>query len=259
LDCCTYFFNNGQKDIGVRIVTTITELKLEDHRLLRIVANQLFQEGKLDQALWLFTTIVKLRAEEPQSHRELALVLAEKKQYQKAIDLLYKVVETEWPIRFQHIEDEVIMELNRTIWLAEKDKVPVDTSKIDKIFLQRLPVDVKLVITWDADDLCIDLHIYEPDGGKSFYGGNLTNLGGWSSPDYSGCTAYSTSMLREYMIKNGFPGSYRICANYYSNHRQDLTGGTTIWFTIFTNYMKDDEKKTNICPQVDGEFCYPNI
>jgi hypothetical protein len=40
------------------------------------------------------------------------------------------------------------------------------------------------------------------------------------------------------MIKNGFPGNYHICANYYSNHRQDLTGGTTIWFTIYTNYMK---------------------
>ena len=69
-----------------------------------------------------------------------------------------KVIETEWPIRFQHIEDEVIMEMNRTIWLAEKDGVNVDTSKIDKRFLKKLPVDVKLVITWDADDLCIDLH-----------------------------------------------------------------------------------------------------
>jgi hypothetical protein len=40
------------------------------------------------------------------------------------------------------------------------------------------------------------LLVFEPDGGKSYYGNNCTHLGGWSSPDYSGCTAYSTSMLR---------------------------------------------------------------
>jgi hypothetical protein len=55
------------------------------------------------------------------------------------------------------------------------------------------------------------------------------------------------------MIKNGYPGSYKICANYYSNHRQDLTGGTTIWFTIFTNYMKGKKKLAG-----KYQFCLEN-
>jgi len=51
-------------------------------------------------------------------------------------------------------------------------------------------------------------------------------------------------MLREYMIRSGVPGTYRVCANMFSNYRQDLTGGTTIWFTVYTNYMKENEKRT---------------
>jgi len=219
-------------------------MKLEDPRILRIIANQLFQQGILDQALWLFTAIVKMRPEEPQSHRELAVAFTENKQFQKALETYYKIITTEWPIRFQHIEDDVLSEINRTIWLAGKSNVNVDTSFINPGFLFHMPTDVKLVITWDLDDLCIDLHIYEPNNEVSYYGHYMTSLGGWSSPDYSGCTAYSTSMLREYMIRSGVPGTYRVCANMYSNSRQDLTGGTTIWFTVYTNYMKENEKRT---------------
>eukprot|EP01119_Soliformovum_irregulare_P011528 TRINITY_DN2904_c0_g1_i4.p1 TRINITY_DN2904_c0_g1~~TRINITY_DN2904_c0_g1_i4.p1 ORF type:complete len:1168 (-),score=440.41 TRINITY_DN2904_c0_g1_i4:11-3514(-) len=243
LDCCCYFFAEKQKEIGLRIVTNIVELKIEDARLMRIVANQIYQEDMLDQALYLFKLILKLKNEEPQSHRELALVLAAKFEFQLAVNSFNHVLETEWPIRFQHIEDEVIWELNRTLWLAEKAGKSVDISKIDSRFLERLPCDVKVVITWDVDDLCIDLHIHEPSGDKCYYGRHVTSIGGWSTPDYSGCTAYSTAMLREYMVRDGFPGTYHICGNYYSSSRQDLTGGTTIWFTIYTNYMKENEQK----------------
>jgi Ca-activated chloride channel family protein len=80
---------------------------------LRIVANQLFQESQLSQSLWLLSYVAKLRAEEPQSHRELAILYAECKDYQKAIDILWLLIVTEWETRFQHIEDEVLMEMNR--------------------------------------------------------------------------------------------------------------------------------------------------
>lgn len=38
------------------------------------------------------------------------------------------------------------------------------------------------------------------------------------------------------MIKNAMPGEYKLGCNYYSNHRQDLTAGTTMWFTVTTNF-----------------------
>ena len=74
---------------------------------------QLYQEGIVDQAIRLFEKVLKLRAEEPQSLRDLALAASEKRDYQRAVDLLWKMISTEWPVRFQHIEDEATFELNR--------------------------------------------------------------------------------------------------------------------------------------------------
>jgi len=201
---------------------------------------------------------VKMKAEEPQSYRDLALVYTDQRQYQKAIDLFNKVIIQEWPIRFQHIEDEVIMEMNRALWLAKKNEVSVDISSINNKFIEHMPVDVKLTIAWDTDDCCIDLHITEPTGTKSYYGNHCTEIGGWSTPDYPGCPSYSTSMLREYMIKIGMPGKYTVNANYYSNYRQDLTGGTTVWFTIFTNYATELEQRTSTVVRLGTNSVVPS-
>jgi len=47
------------------------------------------------QAKWLLQKVLALRGEEPQSYRELALAHRACKEYQEAIDLLWKVREGE--------------------------------------------------------------------------------------------------------------------------------------------------------------------
>ena len=48
-----------------------------------------------------------MRTEEPQSHREVGMLRSEMGDLQGAWDNLWHVVETDWALRFQHIEDEV--------------------------------------------------------------------------------------------------------------------------------------------------------
>ena len=90
-------------------------------------------------------------------------------------------METEWPDRFTHIEDEVLMQLSRyinllyiiyfmltltirTLFEAEQESnnnktlKKVDTSKMEQRFLRLLPVNIHCTIAWDTDDTCIDLH-----------------------------------------------------------------------------------------------------
>lgn len=246
LDCAHFFFqssNPAAKQLGVRVITTLADLKLEDQRLLRIIGQAMYLEGRFAQARWLLERVLKLRGEEPQSYRELGLVQVAQGEFALGLETLWKVITGDWQTRFQHIEDEVLLEINRTIWLARKAGRTVDTSFIPPVFIGLMPLDVHCTITWDTDDTCIDLHIDQPDGTTCNYGNHMTPIGGWSTPDYPGCTAYSTSMLREFMIRAGFPGKYTLRCNYYSNYRQDLTGGTTIWFTVFTNYCTDREQR----------------
>eukprot|EP00463_Aulacantha_scolymantha_P000784 TRINITY_DN1514_c0_g1_i1.p1 TRINITY_DN1514_c0_g1~~TRINITY_DN1514_c0_g1_i1.p1 ORF type:complete len:355 (-),score=51.67 TRINITY_DN1514_c0_g1_i1:184-1248(-) len=311
LDVANFFLTQpGGSEVGVRVLSNIAELRLEDSRLFRIVGNKLWHEGEIEQKLqklakrvtsilpfdicfiiaeyleggnrpggdapwkitqpmqvgnnkllqakWLFERIIALKLEEPQSYRELGLVLAELGQYQDAITSLYHIIETEWPLRFQHIEDQIFLELNRIIWLANKAGVDLDTSFIDPCFLMLDPIGLHFTITWDTDDTCIDLHITQPDGIDCYYGRHKTECGGWSTPDYNGCTSYSTSMLREYIIKNPLPGKYTIKCNYYSNKRQDLIGSTIIWFNVYTNYLMENEKKQTTMLRLESNSAQPS-
>ena len=75
LDCANYLIEHGQRDLGIRVLTSVAELKLEDARLLRVLAHRLAQVEELDVAIELFDRVRRLRPEEPQSYRDLALAL----------------------------------------------------------------------------------------------------------------------------------------------------------------------------------------
>src|SRR5687768_8283166 len=135
LDCADYLVKAGQRDVGIRVLTNVAELQLEDARLLRVAAHRLNQIGERELAIDLFEKVLKLRPEEPQSHRDLALALADradqivagadkalwqrdlmlskvKSDYGRALDLLDKVITSNWD-RFQEIEVIALMEANQ--------------------------------------------------------------------------------------------------------------------------------------------------
>ena len=47
----------------------------------------------------------------------------------------------------------------------------------------------------------------------------------------------------EFLIKNAIKGKYIIQANYYGSTAQRITGPTTIYLELYTNYGKKNQKK----------------
>ena len=133
------------------------------------------------------------------------------------------------------------MEMNHLISklkkLAEKDKnfkmpkIPVDSDLI-----KPLDCDLRTVFVWDTDSTCIDLWVTEPNGTKCYYGNKRTPIGGFLSRDIM--EGWGPN---EYFIRKGLPGTYKISANYYSNYQQSLTGATTIFAHVWTNYGRENE------------------
>jgi tetratricopeptide (TPR) repeat protein len=115
LDCANFFFTSGQKDLALRVLSNIAEMELENPALLRVLGHRLAQAGELELATLVFEEVLKLRPEEPQSYRDLALVLAERQQYARAIELLNKVVMGRWDERFTEIELTALIEANALI------------------------------------------------------------------------------------------------------------------------------------------------
>jgi Ca-activated chloride channel homolog len=259
LDCAEFFLRERQQAAGVRVLTDVAELKLEDARLLRVAAHRLQQVGELDLAITLFERVEKLRPEEPQSFRDLALALAARADamvaaneedrhtgqivtdYSRALNLLNKVITSNWD-RFPEIEVIALMEANAILDKLHR-KAPFGTMPmyIDPRLRLNMPCDIRIVLTWDADMTDVDLWVTEPSGEICMYNHNRTQIGGLVSKDFT--QGYGPE---EYCLKKMMPGKYIIQANYYGSRQQELTGPCTVQATVITDFGKPTEKRESL-------------
>ncbi len=229
---------DNQKKLGVKVLSNLAELELQNHELMRILARRLEQINENVYAIDQFKDILKLRPEEPHSYRDLGLAYAENGQYQESVDMLQQVLLKDWDSRFPNIASIVLGELNSIISLAGNK---IDTSTIDRRLRINLPVDVRIVLNWDADNTDMDLWVTEPGGEKCFYGHQRTAAGGYLSKDFT--RGYGPE---EYMIKKAQQGTYTIQLNYFSNSRTDTKNAVTLQVQIFTNYGRPEQTKKEI-------------
>jgi Ca-activated chloride channel homolog len=64
-----------------------------------------------------------------------------------------------WHNRFPEIELITLAEMNAIIATA---RTPLDTSRIHAKLLRNLPLDLRVVLAWDADNTDIDLWVTDP-------------------------------------------------------------------------------------------------
>ncbi|MDH3348586.1 MAG: DUF2135 domain-containing protein, partial [Desulfobulbaceae bacterium] len=243
LDCGDYFLSNGQSEIGLRVLSNLVEMGLDDAALIRMYAWRLQQAGEFDTAISLLERVRADREDEPQSHRDLALALSQRWQESghkedavRAMELLYQVILGDWP-NFPEIEIIGLMELNRLIHLAGLQGISPPTQ-IDPRFIKLLDLDIRISMSWDSDLTDVDLHLFEPTGEHAYYGHNLTQIGGLVSRDFT--RGYGPE---EYVLKKALAGKYIIKAHYYGSSQQSVTGACTVYVTVFTNYGRENEKK----------------
>ncbi len=231
-DAC---FKAGQRKYGIKILSNLAEIDLANHELSKILARKLQQNHEKEYAILKYQDILKLRPEEPQSYRDLGLAYYDNGQYQEAVDILYNILTKEWDSRFPGFESIVIGELGAIInQVGDK----IDLSKIDKRLIKNLPVDLRVVINWDADNTDMDLWVTGPDGEKCFYSNRNPKFGGYLSQDYT--RGYGPE---EFLMKNAEKGDYKIQVNYYGSGRQDTKKLVTINVQVFSNYGTPSQKK----------------
>ena len=242
VDCAEFFLREGDNAVGVRVLTNLAELQLEEPALLRVLAWRLQQAGDLDRAIAILRKVARLRPEEPQSYRDLALALAEHGETAEATTLLAKVVMGEWDNRFPEIEVVALEELNALIARTH----PPGPPPVDQRLIKNLDVDVRIVMSWDADATDVDLHVVEPSGEEAAYNHNRTTIGGLVSHDLT--QGYGPE---EYMVRRGMPGPFKIFARYYGSRQQTLVGPCTITATVFTDFGRPTQKKQVLTLRLD--------
>ncbi|MBQ6009238.1 MAG: DUF2135 domain-containing protein [Kiritimatiellae bacterium] len=253
MDCAGLFFKKGWRLRGWRILSNMAEFKLEDAAVWRAMGWRLREAGQYNEAEICFRKALKLRNEEGQSRRDLALVLSESGKAAKnaaalteAMALLKEAAFTNFARRSGRRSNDrqvsiiALEELNALIaWCAAvswpgdaRPKVP----ELDAAYRRDLPVKIRIVLSWDADETDIDLHVLEPDGEEAYYGHRRTSSGGFVSEDVT--TGYGPE---EYLRKEGL-GTFKILSNYFASHQTALTGATTVTATVYTDWGTAAEK-----------------
>ena len=228
IDVAEFFAAKGDTKTAVRVLTNLAEMELKDVSLLRVVAQKLLVFKSERLALVLLKDVLNLRPEEPQSLRDYALALAQMGQYNKAVNYLWKLVEQPFDDRFAGIHLIALNEINQLVAQHPKE---IDTKAIPSYFIVKLPVDIRVVLNWDADDTDIDLWVSEPDGEKCMYSYQNTRNGGRISNDFT--QGYGPE---EYLIRKAPKGTYLVQAHYYGNHRPILSGKAILTVQIFQYY-----------------------
>ena len=161
----------------------------------------------------------------------------------RAIELLYKVVTGKWDGRFEEVEAIALTEMNRIAGRLKPEQIK--SLKIDKGLKDLLDVDVRIVMTWDADNTDIDLHVVEPSGEEGSYEHKLSTIGGAVSKDLTG--GYGPE---EYMVRKAMHGVYTIKANYYGSRSVKIAGAVTVQVDIYTNFGRKNEDRKSITVQL---------
>lgn len=262
LDCAGWFFKNGFERLAKRIISNLAEFKLEDAALWRTMGWRLREAMAYDEAVAAFRHALSLRGEEGQSYRDLALVLCERgKERMSAEDISeamrmfhlasFKNHSRRSTRRSNDIQVAVVAleELNGLIawsdkqeWKGARPVVP----EMDEAFRRDLPMDLRIIMSWDADETDIDIHVLEPNGEEAYYGHRHTTHGGFVGEDVT--TGYGPE---EYLRKNVDKGVYKVLSNYYASHQQALTGAAVVTATVYTNWSRKNEKREILTLRLD--------
>lgn len=229
LDVANHLLESGDNpELALRILSNLIEFELDEPALLRVLGHRLLQAERPELAVPLFQRVLALRADEPQSRRDLALACEAAGELQRAADLLWEIVAQPWDSRFPGIELIALEELNAIISTAGR---PLDVGRFDPRLLRNLPVDLRIVLTWDASDCDMDLWVTDPNGETCRYDFPLTYQGGLMSSDFTG--GYGPE---EFLLRKAKPGKYVGKINYYGDRRQNAFGPVTAQVRFITDF-----------------------
>ncbi|MEO6523071.1 MAG: VIT domain-containing protein [Mucilaginibacter sp.] len=241
-----YFIKNGNKELGIRILSNLAELDLGNYELYKMLGYRLKQAGDFKGEVFAFEKVTELRPLDPQSFRDYGLALEDAGDHQKALNVLYAAMTRSYTDDadnlYSGIQEVFLLEINRIIAL---NKGKLDLTSIPKTMIKPLPVDIRIVMDWNMNNTDIDLWVTDPNNEKCYYGHNSTEIGGRISHDMT-----QGFGPEQFLLKKAIKGTYKIEINYFGDRQVTLAGPTTIMAEMFTHYGTPQEKKELIVLQM---------
>ncbi len=237
-DVSKLLYKKGDKALSLRVLSTLAELDLENEELYKTIHYLLKQRGNYEKELWITQKILEWRPFDSQSHRDYALALLDNKRPQEALNvyksMLYQEYSNEISIRDNGIEETLIMEINNIL----SQNKELDGSKIDDRLKANLPVDIRVVISWNKDNTDIDLWVTDPRGEECSYSHKATEIGGRLSNDFT-----QGFGPEQFLLKKAIKGKYKIKTNFFGERQNMLSGPTTVMAEVYLYYSDGRQER----------------
>lgn len=247
-DVANWFFSKDQPERAAAILSNLAELELEDAELYKTMCYMLKRFGNHEKQLLLAKKILDWRPMDAQSFRDYALALQDNGMYQQALDTLYAALTQTYTeetlTRDEGIEEVLLMEINNLVSL-HKNKL--DISNIDDQLISDLPVDIRVALNWNMDNVDIDLHVTDPKGEECFYSNNRTHTGGRLSNDFTDGFG-----PEQYLLKRASRGKYKIETNFFGEQRVTASGPSTLMAEVFLSYASGKQESKIVVFQDTG-------
>lgn len=242
-----FFLAQGEKAVGLKILSNIAELEAENYELCKLLAYKLKELGESEAELSAFKEVLNWRPFEPQSYRDYGLALEDAGYYQQALDTLYYALTKNYDANinalYPGIEETLLPEINN---LIVRGKGKLDISRIPKNLIAPLPVDIRVVLNWNRPSTDIDLWVTDPDNERCYYGNRATAMGGRISHDFTRGLG-----PEQFLLKKAVKGRYKVEVNYFGDTQVKLAGETSIMVEVYTNYGEPQQRRNIITLQME--------
>ena len=252
LEVADQLYRDGKTDRAARMAATALDLKSATPITRNNVADRLLMYGQTQDAIALYRDVLPSSQDRPQPYYNLALALIQAGDngrgtvretfYREAFEHLIHVINSPWEDDYEGIHLIALQGLNRSL-----ARLPKSTRKkfqkelgLDKLFYKNLPVDIRILIDWTANDADLDIHVIERVGADdeetAYFSNPATERGGRVSNDMT--EGYGPE---EYMIRRAPNGLYRVESDYFRQDAYTEDGALKLRARLWRNYGRKTE------------------
>ena len=112
---------------------------------------------------------------------------------------------------------------------------------------RNLPVGLRVVLSWDADDTDIDLWVVDPNKELAYFAHPRTFQGGLMSRDFR--AGYGPE---EFVLRRPKPGRYEVRVDFYGHRQQILAPHTTLLVRLYTNFGEPGQREEQIVLRLEA-------
>jgi hypothetical protein len=245
LDCLELMERRGLRDEARRVAGELAELDPESIELLRRAARALRRLGDDEASAALFAHILSLAPDDEIALYDVARSAMQAGDHARAVRLLWKAVregDDSWrkgrPLVF-------LEELNA---LLVREKLRPETFGIEPRFLHHVPLDLRVVLEWDAEQCNVDLFVRTPMQNPLRAPGEV--LTDWYVHSGNVSRGFGPE---SFCVRRAIPGNYRFKARFHGDWNESAQSRVTAELEVIRHFGTEAETRERFGIRLDEQ------